>query len=297
MANIVLIPNELSGLNYSIAPSVASNNLTVAIKDAAGANPTSTSPCVFRIGGSERILSTSLSVTKNAGTNWCGLGSTAAAGVSGFATLEQDLFVYIVWNTNTSALDVLWSRIAHATLYSDFSATTTAQNYGAINATAPASTDEVVNIGRFAATLSAGAGYTWTVPTFTTTNLIQRPIFETRLLSYAPTVAGYSSAPTNTVYLYRVLGNMTEVFLREAADGTSNNTAHTYTAPFTCATRTNMSWIGSIPIVLNSGTQEAAGVIVISSASNSMSVFRSALAAWTASGASRIFYVKHMFEI
>lgn len=181
MANVVLIPNELSGLNYSIAPSVSGSDLTVAIKDAAGNNPTSTSPCVFRVGGSERILSTSLSVTKADGTNWANLGGAQ------LATLEQDLFVYIVWNTNTSALDVLWSRIPYASVYGDFNSTSTSAKYGAINATAPASTDNVVNIGRFAATLSAGAGYTWTVPTYTASNLKQYPIQHSRLLSYVPT--------------------------------------------------------------------------------------------------------------
>ena len=35
----------------------------------------------------------------------------------------------------------------------------------------------------FGATLSAGAGYTWSVPTFTVNNLIQRPIYETKELS------------------------------------------------------------------------------------------------------------------
>lgn len=205
MANIVLIPNELSGLNYSIAPSVASNDLTVAIKDAAGNNPTSSSPCVFRIGGSERILSTSLSVTKADGTNWANLGGAQ------LATKETDLFVYIVWNTNTSALDILWSRIPHATLYSDFSSTTTNERYGAINATAPAATDNVVNIGRFAATLSAGAGYTWTVPTFTSSNLIQRPCFDGRHLSYTSALTWTAGAAptggTGLVYNYQIEGN------------------------------------------------------------------------------------------
>lgn len=221
MANIVLIPNELSGLNYSISPSVASNNLTLAIKDAAGANPTSTSPCVFRVGGSERILSTSLSVTKNAGTNWANLGG------SEIATKEADLFVYIVWNTNTSALDVLWSRIPYATLYSDFSATTTNEKYGAINATAPASTDNVVNIGRFAATLGATASFNWSVPTYTSANLRHQPTFETRWTSYQPTFSANGSMTyttvTTTKAVYQIRNNNCEVWV--SASGTTGGTA------------------------------------------------------------------------
>lgn len=200
MANVILIPNNLGGLNYSLAPSVASNNLTLAIKDAAGNTPSSTSPCVFRIGGSERILSTSLSVTTNAGTNWANLGSAT------FATKETDVFAYIVWNTNTSALDVLWSRIPYATVYSDFSTTNTEEKYGAINATAPAITDDVVNIGRFAFTLSAGAGYTFTVPTFTSSNLINHPIFETRPLSWIPTWTNLTVGDATVTYWYQRMG-------------------------------------------------------------------------------------------
>jgi hypothetical protein len=76
-----------------------------------------------------------------------------------------------------------FSRIPHACSYDDFSATTTNEKYCAISTITNASaTDYYENIGRFGATLSAGAGYTWTVPTFTAKNLIQRPIYETRFL-------------------------------------------------------------------------------------------------------------------
>lgn len=296
MANIVLIPNELSGLNYSIAPSVASNNLTVAIKDAAGSNPSASSPCTFRVGGSERLLSTSLSVTKNAGTNWAGLGSTAAAGVSGFATLEQDLFVYIVWNTNTSALDVLWSRIPYATLYSDFSSTTTNEKYGAINATAPAATDEVVNIGRFAATLGATASFNWSVPTFSSANLKNRPTFETRWRNYVPYVDGYSTDPTTTVYIYQFEGNNCRVTMREGGAGTSDSVTHTYTAPFTAATRTNMVWWGASHSPMDNSVAIATGNGSIASASATITMIYGA-AAWTASGSSRVQAFNILYEI
>lgn len=181
MANIVLIPNTLGGLNYSIVPTVTSNNLTVAIKDAAGNDPTSSSPCVFRIGGSERILSTALSVTKNAGTNWFGAGDAR------FAGLEIDYFVYIGYNA-TDGITMGFSRIGYAATYSNFSATTTNEKYGAISTiTNAAATDDYVCIGRFAATLSAAASYNWSVPTYTGGNLINRPITFTRILSYVPT--------------------------------------------------------------------------------------------------------------
>src|SRR6476661_2369542 len=54
---------------YQISRTVASNNLTVAIKDSAGNNATSAKPLNFNIAGFNRKLSGSLSVTVNAGTS------------------------------------------------------------------------------------------------------------------------------------------------------------------------------------------------------------------------------------
>lgn len=203
-----LFPNDGVMLNGKLSVTVASNNLTVAIKTLAGANPSSSDPVYIRINNTVRSLTTSLSVTKNAATNWCNAGSAE------LATKEIDFTAYIIWNTTpaTDILDIGFSRIPYGTVYSDFSGTTTNERYLAYgNASAPTSTDDVVNIGRFAATLSAGAGYTWSVPTFTNTNLIQRPIFETRILTYTAALTWTGGAAptggTGLVYSYQVMGN------------------------------------------------------------------------------------------
>jgi hypothetical protein len=179
-------------LNGKISPTVASNNLTVAIKTLAGNDPSASDPVSIEIGGTVRTLTAALNVTNNAATNWANLGSAE------LATKETDLFCYLIWNTNLTpdALDIFWSRISNGRVYADFSGTTTNEKYAAINATAPAATDECVLIGRFAATLSAGAGYTWTVPAYTEKNLIQRPINYSRLLSWVPAVTPGSGAFT-----------------------------------------------------------------------------------------------------
>ena len=272
-------------LNGKLSVTVATNDLTVALKTIAGTDPSTTNPVYVRINGTVRKCTAALSKTLVDGTNYFNAGSAE------LATKEVDYFAYLIWNTTpaTDIVDLGFARKPHYTVYSEVSATATSENYLATsNASAPTSTDDMVNIGRFAATLSAGASYTWTVPTFTTTNLIQRPCFETRWLSYAPTIAGYSSVPTNTVYIYKVIGNNLLVQLREAANGVSSNATHTYTSPFTVATRTNMVWFSTLPSVIDNNTQEAAGVIYISSASATFNVARSALAAWTASGNCRI---------
>jgi hypothetical protein len=210
-------------LNGRIAVTVASNNLTVAIKGMDGNNPSSTNPVKIRIGSTTRSITAALSATVNAGAN------TFNAGSSELATKEVDYFVYLGYNA-TDGVVVGFSRIPNATLYSDFSTTSTNEKYCAISTiTNAASTDNYVNIGRFAATLSAGAGYTWSVPTYTTKNLIQKPINETRWLGWVPT---YSCSGSMTYTLntqdravYKISGD--QIFVEFGARGTTGGSAST----------------------------------------------------------------------
>ena len=167
-------------INGKIVVTVASNNITLALKGADGNDPSATNPVYCKIGGVIRSVTAALAVTKNAGTNWMNAGSAE------LATKEIDYFAYLGYNA-TDGVTIGFSRIPWACQYSDFSATTTNERYAAISTiTNAAATDYYNVIGRFAATLSAGAGYTWSVPTFTAINLIQKPIYITRWLAWAP---------------------------------------------------------------------------------------------------------------
>jgi len=142
-----------------------------------GNDPSATNPVYIRIGDTVRTITSALSVTCAAGTNWFNSGSTE------LATYEVDYFVYLGYNA-TDGVVIGFSRIPYAKEYVDFSATTTNPLYCAISDISnAASGDDYENIGRFAATLSAGAGYTWTVPAFTNRNLIQNPIYTSRKLT------------------------------------------------------------------------------------------------------------------
>lgn len=277
-------------LNGYISVTVASNNLTVAIKTLAGANPSATDPVYIRLGNTVRSITGALSVTKNAGTNWFNAGSAE------LATKEIDLFVYLGYNA-TDGVVIGFSRVPYGTTYSSFSATSTAETYCAISTTTnAAATDEYHVIGRFAATLSAGAGYTWSVPTFTPLNLIQHPIYETRRLYWAPTLTGYSSAPANGIYEYVVRRGFVEVYIREPGNGTSNGTETTITLPFTAATLTDMVWAGMIAGVDNSAYLTTYGRMAVSSNSSTASVYaNAATGAWTNTGGKRILtgYMKY----
>lgn len=167
--------------------------ITVAIKTLAGTDPSTTDPVYVRIGDTVRSITAALSVSKADGTNWCNAGSAE------LATKEVDYFVYLGYNA-TDGVVIGFSRYPGANSYDDFSATTTNEKYCAISTiTTAAATDYYEVIGRFAATLSAGAGYTWSVPTYTAKNLIQRPIYETRWLDFVVTPSGSGSMGYGTI--------------------------------------------------------------------------------------------------
>lgn len=181
--------------NGRLSVTVASNNLTVALKGMNGSDPSATNPVYIRIGDTIRTITAALSVTKNAGTNWFNSGG------SELATKEIDYFCYLGYNA-TDGVVIGFSRIPYGNIYSDFSTTTTNEKYAGISTiTNAAAGDTYVNVGRFAATLSAGAGYTWTVPTYTTTNLVQGLCFVTRKLAWTPTVTAQAGTPTSTTNL------------------------------------------------------------------------------------------------
>jgi hypothetical protein len=197
--------------------------ITVAIKTLAGTNPSATDPVYVRIGDTVRTITAALSVSKADGTNWCNAGS------SELATKEIDYFVYLGYNA-TDGVVLGFSRYPGANQYSDFSVTTTNEKYCAISTiTTAASTDYYEVVGRFAATLSAGAGYTWSVPTYTAINLIQRPIYETRFLSAVGVYSGNGSMTygtvTTSIYDYKITNN--EIIVIHNHNGTVGGTLNT----------------------------------------------------------------------
>jgi hypothetical protein len=186
--------------NGKISVTVASNDLTVAIKTLADADPSAGDPVLANINGTIHTITAALSVTAAAGTNWAGRGGAM------FAALEQDWFAYLGYNA-TDGVVIGFSPISYAGIYSDFSTTSTDDTFCKISdITTAASSDPYINIGRFAATLSAGAGYTWTVPTFTNTNLKQSPIFETRKLTFLPTWTNLTLGNGTQTALHQIKG-------------------------------------------------------------------------------------------
>lgn len=251
-------------INGKLSVTVASNNITVALKTLAGNNPSTTDPVYCRINGTVRACTAALSVTKNAGTNWCNSGSAE------LATKEVDYFAYLIWNTTpaTDIMDIGFSRKPYFNLYSEASGTTTNESYLAFgNASTPTAGDDLTVVGRFAATLSAGAGYTWTVPSYTSTNLIQRPIYTTRELSYVPVFSAITVSNGTLTGVYqldyrRLFFRVTLIF------GSSSAMADSFCSiPFTPAAIAGVPAEGKASF-LDSGTATFEGTVKYISTTN-----------------------------
>jgi hypothetical protein len=143
-------------------------------------------------------------------------------------------------------------------------------------------------IGRFAATLSAAAGHVWTVPTFTGSNLINRPVFSTRWLTWQPTYTGYSADPSG-VYGYKIDDRTLYLSTTDTGNGTSNATTKTWTLPLSAATVTNMTWNFTYRGFDNGAQLTTPALAQISSAGATIEFFKDMSgAAWTGSGNHRL---------
>lgn len=268
--------------NGKIVVTNPSNDLVVSIKTLAGADPSATDPVKIMINGTERTITAALSVTIPDGANSMNLGASETA------TIEQDLFVYLIWNTGpaTDIVDIGISRYPAGYVYSNFSGTSTNEKYLAYgNATQPNATDDVTPVGRIAATLSAGAGYTWTSASAsapTGENTIQYPIRYSRVLTYVPTFVGFSAGPAYVVRIFYIDSRI--LFKVSISNTASNGTSFTLTAPVTSKTVASMFWNWALSNAVDNSVGVAPGDVYIGSASNIITLRKSALGAWTAAG-------------
>jgi hypothetical protein len=206
--------------NGKIVVTVASTNLTVAIKTLAGGNPSATDPVYIRIGDTVRSITAALSVTSDAGENTMNLGAAAVAGT-------HDLFVYLGYNA-TDGVVLGFARIPYAKKYSDFSTTATDQNYAKISTITNAAAANVYeNIGRFDITKQPAAGYEWVITS--PQIIIQRPIYESETRIFVPVVTGTSGTLVTSCY-YKVVGNLIYYTLQVSC--TSNGTSFGLGLPF-----------------------------------------------------------------
>lgn len=207
---------------YSITTSASGGNLTVTLLNYLGATPSATAPVKIQIGDVVRTITSALSLTRNAWNNILNLGSAE------LATKEVDLFTYLFYYATTWAVVIAYARIPNANTISDLS-------YDALNEkwfdypydwNLPSSSTSIVNIWRFNATLSAGAGYTWSIPA--TSIIINRPIYETRWLDWQPSVTASGSMTIASL-------SLAEAKYKISGDSLSINYSATYTTGWTAS--------------------------------------------------------------
>lgn len=217
-------------------------NLTVALKNYEGNDPTASKPVKIQIWGVVYTITGAITRTHTAGTNYYNLWSTE------LATKEVDLFIYLCYSTISSSIVFWFSRIPSATVVSDFSWTVSNEKYSSIAFAGTANaTDSVVNIGRFNAILSAGAGYTWSIPA--TSIVVNSPIRETRWLDFntvfSTTWTAFTNQPAifNNWAKYKIEWDKIIIKLRIRYNTTSGGTGWVYaTLPFSTLTAYQSWW-------------------------------------------------------
>jgi hypothetical protein len=264
---------SISPLRYKITPSVASNNLTVALKHLDGTDPSTTKPLVVKVGDNYELIVAALSVTKNAGTNWCNAGSAE------MTANDIQFFVYVIQETGAAAgTKIGFSRISHATTMADFVNTAADEKYIPGSWTNFNATDAVTLIGRFNAQLSASASFNWSIPT---AKVVNYPIFETDLLTWTAQTAGFASDPVASTGRYKVCPDRVELWWYMGSPAASDATTFTATAPFKCKTGFAVYW--PLPNCYDNSTNAAVGLVAMSSNSNLMTMYKTAFGSWTAS--------------
>lgn len=165
-------------------------NLTVALKTLAWTDPSTTDPVYCRIDWVVRTITSASSDTFPAWTNWRNAWSPE------LATKEIDYFCYI-WIDNLNNIRFWVSRVPNWNNQNDFSASGTYANEKYLMDYW--TSFKVTNIWRFNAILSGSwSGHQWSIPA--TSIIINRPIYETRWLDYAPSVIAWSSTWITTLW-------------------------------------------------------------------------------------------------
>lgn len=116
--------------------------------------------------------------------------------------------------------------------------------------------------------------------------------------TYAPTVTGFSVAPTGILGRYQVVGRTCNLAVSMPNSGTSNATSFTCSLPLTAATVATMFW-GAVPFSItdNGAASTTPGQVTIASGASTATLARSISGAgggWTnVNGKSASFYISY----
>jgi hypothetical protein len=205
---------------YKIVPTVAASTLTVSIKHIDGSDPSASNPLFFRVGDVEYSLTSAVAFNLGGGSvNWFSMNTVGVAGN------DTDFFLYAIGETGASAgLKFGIARVPFATRMGDLRSTTTSQRYIAGNWANYNTSDPVVLLGRFNATMNTSLNWT-----SAGSIVVNYPVYDTRWMSWNPSVTGFSTFSVGNNH-YQVVGE--NVLWIARISGTSNSTQFTFSLPF-----------------------------------------------------------------
>ena len=278
--NYKQIQAEADLYKYSIAPSISSWNLTVALKNYLWQNPSITTPVKVQIWDTVRTITSALSLSIGSWSNLLNLWS------SELATKEVDLFTYLFWYTTRTWWPAVWlavSRISYSNIWSDFTNSPTAEKgilWTSDWINFPASTDNFVNIGRFSAILSSGAWYTWSTPS-AGFQVINSPIFNTKRLEINWVITWFSSVDNQTYYYWLEWHNVFIWWVNNIW-WTSNSASFTMKLPFNSTWARDNFWF--IAVKDNGINQPAPWHMVVAWNVSTVNIYKTFYGwSWTAS--------------
>ena len=103
--------------------------------------------------------------------------------------------------------------------------------------------------------------------------------------NYSPTLTGFSSNPTDTVYRFLLTPTTCRVQWRQGTAGTSNSNQFLISTPVTAKTLTNMNWYGYALGTDNGSSLSTPALAVVRSAATYIQLYKDSLASgWTTSG-------------
>jgi hypothetical protein len=282
------------GLNYTLATSIASNNLTVALKTFAGTDATATDVAIFSIGAAMLSVSAALSVGVTAA-----LGDIFAWDTGKIQGNDAQLFVYLINNNGTPQIGVSScpTLLTVATnYYSNGSQTGTAGHTNIVMSGTLNATNSCRVIGRV--NVSQADNNNWQAPG--ASKIINRYINETDLLNYTPTYTGFSSNPPTNVSQYKIIGTDVLTNEREVTVGTSNSTSFFITAPILAITQTNVTW--EAPLGFHTDNDISAtvpGLVIINSNTQILTMRKTidSTTSWTNGGGKRANYVYFRYQV
>jgi hypothetical protein len=249
--------------SYIIATSIATNNLTVALKHPDGSDPSAASPLYIRINGTWLRIAAARSVAINAS-----YGDVFSWDGGKIQANDAQLFVYLINNNGDPQLGVspCPTLTTVATNYRDVfgGQTGVAGHTNIVMNDHRDATNSCDVIGRV--NVNQADNNNWQAPTIA--KIVNRPIYETDILSWTPTAGGQGAmtyTATFNVKQYQILSDKCKLHIdiTGTTGGTANLTLNstlpiaakytesTYIVPFAVFVY-DTSFVAGICYILNS---------------------------------------------